>query len=50
MNVQVELMTTVQLSDTGLACDGVIVQDALRQCLGIVSATVRDFGQRFFGE
>jgi len=50
MNVHVEIVTTVQFSDTGLACDGVIVQDALRQCLGIVSATVRDFGAQFFGE
>ena len=50
MNVHVEMMTTVQFVDTGLACDGVIVQDALRQCLGIVSATVRDFGIQFFAE
>lgn len=50
MNVHVQMMTTVLLGDTGLACDGVIVQDALRQCLGIVSATVRDFGTQFFGE
>jgi hypothetical protein len=50
MNVHIEMMTTVQFIDTGLACDGVIVQEALRQCLGIVSATIRDFGRQFFGE
>jgi hypothetical protein len=50
MNVHVQMMTTVQLVETGLACDGVVVQDALRQCLGIVSAIVRDFGTQFFGE
>jgi len=50
MNVHVQMVTTVQFVDTGLACDGALVQDALRQCLGIVSATVRDFGTQFFGE
>jgi hypothetical protein len=50
MSVHVQMVTTVQFVDTGLACDGTLVQDALRQCLGIVSATVRDFGEQFFDE
>jgi hypothetical protein len=50
MNVHVNMMTTIQFIDTGLACDGVIVQDALRQCVGIVEATVLEFGKMFFGE
>jgi hypothetical protein len=50
MSVHVQMVTTVQFVDTGLACDGTLVQDALRQCLGIVSAIVRDFGKQFFYE
>ena len=50
MRVQIQLATTVQFIDTGLACDGIIVQDALRQCSAIVSAIVRDFGIQFFAE
>jgi hypothetical protein len=50
MNVHVQMMTTVQFIDTRLACDGVIAQDALRKCTGIVEATVQDFGKQFFGE
>jgi hypothetical protein len=41
---------SVQFADTGLACDGMFIQDALRQCMGLVNATVRDFGIKFFGE
>ncbi|SRR6266567_802361 len=50
MQVHIDLVTTVQLVDTGLACDGVIVQTALRQFMSIVSAIVRDFGRDFFAE
>lgn len=50
VRVQIKTMTTVQIVDTGLTCDGVLVQDALRQCIAIVSAIVRDFGKNFFGE
>jgi hypothetical protein len=50
MNVHIQMVATVQFVDTGLACDGTLVQDALRQCLGIVSAIVRDFGIVFFSE
>jgi len=50
VRVQIDMVKSVQFADTGLACDGVLVQDALTQCIGIVSATVRDFGKEFFGE
>jgi hypothetical protein len=48
--VQINTVTAIQIVDTGLACDGVFLQDALRQCIGIVSAIVSDFGKYFFGE
>jgi hypothetical protein len=50
MRVQIEMATTVQFIDTGLACDGTLVQESLGQCAGIVGAIVRDFGVKFFGE
>jgi hypothetical protein len=50
MRVQIKMVTTIQFIDTGLASDGIVVQDALRQCIGIVSKIVSDFGKDFFGE
>lgn len=50
VHVQSKVATTIQFIDTGLACDGTIVNDALAQCVGIVGAIVRDFGKDFFGE
>jgi len=50
VRVRIQMATTVQFVETGLACDGAIVQEALAQCIGIVAAIVRDFGKQFFGE
>jgi hypothetical protein len=50
VRVQIKMVTTIQFINTGLACDGVFVQDALRQCVAIVTAIVGDFGKTFFGE
>jgi hypothetical protein len=50
VRVQIDMITTVQFVDTGLACDGILVETALSQFIGIVGATVRDFGVQFFGE
>lgn len=50
MRVQIKMVTTVQFVDTGLASDGVVAQDALRQCIAIVTHIVSDFGKLFFGE
>jgi hypothetical protein len=50
VRVQIKMVTTIQFIDAGLASDGVVVQDALRQCIGIVSQIVSDFGKDFFGE
>jgi hypothetical protein len=50
MRMQIKLVTTIQFIKTGFAADGIGVQDALRQCIGIVSKIVDDFGNEFFGE
>jgi len=50
MRVQIKLVTAIQFIQTGLPADGIGVQDALRQCVGIVSRIVNDFGKDFFGE
>jgi hypothetical protein len=50
MRVQIKMVTTIQFVDTHLASDGIIVQEALRQCIAIVSSHVNHFGQKFFGE
>jgi hypothetical protein len=50
VKVEVQAAKSVQFADTGLACDGMFVQDALKQCMGLVKATIRDFGKKFFGE
>ena len=50
VRVQIKLVTSIQLAETGLAADGVPVQDALGQCIAIVSSIVSDFGKTFFGE
>ena len=50
MRVQIKLVTAIQFIKTGLAADDVVVQDALRQCLAIVSSHVSHFGKVCFGE
>lgn len=50
MQVKVNTMTSVQFTNMGPLFDNVGVRDALNQLIGIVKATVRDFGQQFFGE
>ncbi|HEY3704327.1 MAG TPA: hypothetical protein VGL22_04650 [Terracidiphilus sp.] len=50
VKVEMQAAKSVQFADTGLACDGMFVQDALTHCLGLVKAIVRDFGAQFFGE
>lgn len=50
MRVQIKLVTAIQFIKTGLAADDVVVQDALRQCIAIVSSHVSHFGKNFFGE
>lgn len=50
MRVQIKLVTAIQFIKTGLTADGVGVQDALRQCIAIISQIVNDFGEDFFGE
>jgi hypothetical protein len=50
VRVQIKMVTTIQFINTGLSSDGIVVQDALRQCVGIVAAIASDFGKRFFGE
>jgi len=50
VDVHVQLMTTVQIDKTGLACDGIVLEDALSQSSALVHAIVRDFGTEFFDE
>ncbi|MFZ0798756.1 MAG: hypothetical protein WCA13_11740 [Terriglobales bacterium] len=50
VRVQIDAIKTVEFINTGLRCDGVMVETALNQFMGIVSATIRDFGVKFFGE
>jgi hypothetical protein len=50
MDMKVETAMTVQFADTGLACDGGIVQDVIHGCGGFVEKIIDDFGHRFFGE
>jgi hypothetical protein len=50
MRVQIKLVTSIQFIKTGMAADGVGVQDALRQCTAIVSSHISHFGKIFFGE
>jgi hypothetical protein len=50
VHVQVDAMASVLFTNTGLACDGLMVQDSLAQFFGLVWATIGDFGAKFFGE
>ena len=50
MRLQIKLVTSIQFIKTEMAADGVGVQDALRQCIAIVSSHVSHFGKNFFGE
>jgi hypothetical protein len=50
VNVKIEATRTVQLANTGLACDGMPVASVLNQLMAITIAIVRDCGRRFFGE
>ena len=50
VRVNVQTLARVQLSDTGLMCDGHPVQETLSECHRVVSFIVDDFGKKFFGE
>jgi hypothetical protein len=50
VNMQVGIARTVELINTGLACDQMPVEPTLQQIMALVKATVRDFGKLFFGE
>jgi len=50
VNMKIEATRTVQLVDTGLACDGMPIVSVLNQLMAITVVTVRDFGRKFFGE
>jgi hypothetical protein len=50
VNVKVQTAATVQFSNTGLVCDGRIVEHVLQQCGTAVESIVNTFGKRFFGE
>jgi hypothetical protein len=50
MHMEVQTATTVQFADTGLVCDGGIVEDVINGCGGFVEKIIDDFGHRFFGE
>lgn len=49
-DVRIEATRTVQLLNTGPACDGLPVGGVLSQLMEIVKATIGDFGRKFFGE
>ena len=50
VHMQMNAIRSVQIINTGLACDGLPVKTVLDQLGGIVAAIVRDFGEKFFGE
>jgi len=50
MHMEVQTAHTVQFADTGLVCDGGIVEDVINGCGGFVEKIIDDFGHRFFGE
>jgi hypothetical protein len=50
MNMQIKTAMAVQFANTGLVCDGGIVQDVINGCGGCVEKIIDDFGKRFFGE
>jgi hypothetical protein len=50
VHVQMNMVSTVEFVDTGLACDGMMVENVLNQFVALVGATVGDFGVQFFGE
>jgi hypothetical protein len=50
VTVNVTTATTVQFADTGLACDGWILEEVLDQAGACVKHIVSAFGSQFFGE
>jgi hypothetical protein len=50
MHMELETAVAVQFANTGLVCDGGIVQYVINACGGFVEKIIDDLGHRFFGE
>jgi hypothetical protein len=48
MKVEVRTAKTVQIQQTGLVCDGMILLEVLRDCVNYTGMTLNHFGQLFF--
>ena len=50
MEVKIESSMSIQIEQTGLVCDGMILLTVLSDCINFVGGLIDSFGKTFFGE